>query len=38
MLVNDINLMFPAFIIASGCAVAGIIMMLVLRWLNKKAA
>ena len=28
---NDINLMFPAFVIASCCAAAGIVMMLVLR-------
>jgi OFA family oxalate/formate antiporter-like MFS transporter len=28
---NDINLMFPAFVIASCCAVSGIIMMLILR-------
>jgi OFA family oxalate/formate antiporter-like MFS transporter len=32
---NDISLMFPAFVIASACAVAGIIMMLILRKLNK---
>jgi len=32
---NDINLMFPAFVIASCCAVAGIVMMLVLRKINK---
>ena len=32
----DINLMFPAFVIASCCAVAGIIMMLVLKAANKK--
>ncbi|MCL2327766.1 MAG: OFA family MFS transporter [Bacteroidetes bacterium] len=28
---NDINLMFPAFVIASCCAAAGIVMMLVLK-------
>ncbi|MCL2444239.1 MAG: hypothetical protein FWD13_12360, partial [Treponema sp.] len=34
---NDINLMFPAFIIASSCAVAGIVMMLILKKLSKQA-
>jgi len=29
--VNDINLMFPAFVIASFCAVAGIVMMFALK-------
>ena len=33
--VNDISLMFPAFIIASCCAVAGIIMMLILKRIKK---
>jgi len=33
--VNDISLMFPAFVIASVCAVAGIIMMLVLKKISK---
>ena len=33
---GDINKMFPAFIIASGCAVAGIIMMFILKALRKK--
>ena len=33
---NDISLMFPAFVIASCCAVAGIVMMLILRAMNKK--
>ncbi|MDR0795305.1 MAG: OFA family MFS transporter [Tannerella sp.] len=32
---NDINLMFPAFVIASCCAVAGIVMMLILKKMNK---
>ena len=32
---DDINLMFPAFAIASVCAVAGIIMMLILKKINK---
>ena len=32
---NDIELMFPAFVIASICAVTGIVMMLVLRKLSK---
>jgi len=32
---KDINLMFPAFVIASCCAVAGIVMMLVLRKISK---
>jgi OFA family oxalate/formate antiporter-like MFS transporter len=34
---TDISLMFPAFIIASCCAAAGIIMICVLRMLNKRA-
>lgn len=33
---QDINLMFPAFVIASLCAVAGIILMFTLKILNKK--
>ncbi|MCL2517816.1 MAG: OFA family MFS transporter [Oscillospiraceae bacterium] len=33
---EDINLMFPAFVIASCCATAGIVMMLVLRAVNKR--
>jgi len=33
---GDINLMFPAFLIASCCAAAGIIMMLILKVLSKK--
>lgn len=33
---QDISLMFPAFIIASLCATAGIVMMLILNMLNKK--
>ena len=32
---NDINLMFPAFVIASACAAAGIVMMFVLRKMSK---
>ena len=32
---DDINLMFPAFIIASVCAAAGLIMMLVLKKMTK---
>ena len=31
----DINLMFPAFVIASCCAVVGIVMMLILKKVNK---
>jgi len=34
---TDINLMFPAFIIASCCAAAGIVLMAVLRTLVKRA-
>jgi len=34
---NDINQMFPAFIIASGCAVLGIILMLILKKLQKSS-
>jgi len=33
---DDIGLMFPAFVIASCCAVAGIAMMLVLKTLDKR--
>jgi OFA family oxalate/formate antiporter-like MFS transporter len=33
---DDISLMFPAFIIASCCAAAGIAMMFVLKILNKR--
>ncbi|MCL2764673.1 MAG: OFA family MFS transporter [Treponema sp.] len=33
---NDISLMFPAFVIASGCAAAGIVMMLILRKTARK--
>jgi len=33
---DDISLMFPAFIIASCCAVAGIIIMLVLKVMGKR--
>ncbi|MCL2020052.1 MAG: OFA family MFS transporter [Oscillospiraceae bacterium] len=33
---NDINLMFPAFLIASCCAAAGIVMMLILKAASKK--
>jgi len=32
---SDISLMFPAFVIASCCAVAGIVMMLVLKRMKK---
>ena len=32
---GDIDKMFPAFVIASCCAVAGIILMLVLKRMNK---
>jgi len=34
--INNINLMFPAFVIASCLAVAGLVMMLVLRTLQKR--
>ena len=34
--VNDINLMFPAFIIASGCAAVGIVLTLILKATSKK--
>ena len=34
--INDISLMFPAFVIASCCAAAGIIMLLILKKINKK--
>lgn len=34
--VNDINLMFPAFVIASCCAMAGLVMMLILKAINKR--
>jgi OFA family oxalate/formate antiporter-like MFS transporter len=33
---DDISLMFPAFIIASCCAAAGLVMMFVLKILNKR--
>jgi len=33
---NDINLMFPAFVIASCCAIAGIAMILILKVVEKK--
>ena len=33
---EDISLMFPAFGIASGCAVAGIVLMLILKALSKR--
>lgn len=33
---NDINLMFPAFVIASCCAVGGIVMMLILKVINRR--
>jgi len=33
---TDINLMYPAFIIASCCAAAGIALMLVLKWMAKR--
>ena len=33
---NDISLMFPAFVIASCFAAAGIVMMLILRAMNKR--
>ena len=32
---EDINLMFPAFVIASCCAAAGVIMMLILRRMSR---
>jgi OFA family oxalate/formate antiporter-like MFS transporter len=35
---TDINLMFPAFVIASCCAVAGIVIMLILKVMNKRTA
>ena len=35
--VNDISLMFPAFVIASCCAVAGIVMMLILKAMKKNS-
>jgi len=35
---GDINKMFPAFIIASCCAVGGIVMMLILRAISKKTS
>jgi len=34
--VNDINLMFPAFVIASCCAAAGVFIMLIIKSLNKE--
>ena len=33
---DDINLMFPAFVIASSCAAAGIVMMVIFKEINKK--
>jgi OFA family oxalate/formate antiporter-like MFS transporter len=35
---TNINLMFPAFIIASCCAVVGIILMLALKAMSKRNA
>ena len=35
---QDINLMFPAFVIASACAGAGVVMMIILRVMEKKKA
>lgn len=35
---NDISLMFPAFVIASCCAAAGIVMMLILKAIDKRSA
>jgi OFA family oxalate/formate antiporter-like MFS transporter len=35
---GDINLMFPAFLIASACTAAGLVMMVVLRMMEKKKA
>jgi len=35
---NDISLMFPAFVIASCCAAAGIVMMLVLNAITRRRA
>jgi len=34
---HDINLMFPAFVIASCCAVVSIVLILILKAINKKA-
>ena len=34
---EDISLMFPAFVIASCCAAAGIVMVLTLKWLAKRS-
>jgi len=34
--INDINLMFPAFVIASCCAVAAILLMYILKVLRKR--
>jgi len=34
--INDINLMFPAFVIASICAAAGIVLMLILKAIRIK--
>jgi len=34
--INDINLMFPAFVIASCCAVVGVIFMVLLKVIRKK--
>jgi len=33
---NDINLMFPAFVIASSCAVISIVLMLILKAIRKR--
>jgi len=35
---TDINLMYPAFIIASCCAAVGIALMFILKWLSKREA
>ena len=34
--INDINLMFPAFVIASCCAVTGIVLILILKAIRKR--
>jgi len=34
---EDINLMFPAFVLASCCAAAGIVLMLILKAVSKKS-
>ena len=36
--VNDINLMFPAFVIASSCGALGIIMMLILKIIVRRSS